>query len=71
MTRHYPLDQHCWVQLMAALYAVGRHYEAFTAYEELRRVTAEASGTDPSLEAQQLHQRMLDADPALEYRARR
>jgi DNA-binding SARP family transcriptional activator len=65
-TKHHPLDQHCWVQLITALYAVGRHYEAFARYEDLRRHTSEASGTDPSLEAQQLYKRMLDADPTLQ-----
>jgi len=69
-TRQYPLDQHCWVQLITALYAVGRHYEAFAAYEQLRHHTTEASGTDPSLEAQRLYQRMLDADPALQQHAK-
>ncbi len=67
--RRHPLDQHCWVQLITALYGVGRHYEAFEAYEDLRRHTAEASGTDPSLEAQTLYQRMLVADPMLQGRA--
>jgi DNA-binding SARP family transcriptional activator len=65
-TRNHPLDQHCWVQLITALYAVGRHYEAFEAYGKLCRYTTEASGTDPSLEAQLLYQRMLDADPVLQ-----
>jgi DNA-binding SARP family transcriptional activator/tetratricopeptide (TPR) repeat protein len=52
-------------QLMLALVRCGRQAEALRAYQSVREVLVEELGTEPGAELQELHQRILAADPAL------
>jgi DNA-binding SARP family transcriptional activator len=56
--------------LMTALYRSGRQAEALGRFEDLRRRLADHLGVDPAQQTQELHTRMLRADPALEIRPR-
>ncbi|HUQ57769.1 AfsR/SARP family transcriptional regulator [Lentzea sp.] len=51
--------------LMRALYQSGRPAEAVVAYERLRVTLRDELGVDPGPALQELHQRILRADPAL------
>ncbi|HMH93026.1 MAG TPA: AfsR/SARP family transcriptional regulator, partial [Streptosporangiaceae bacterium] len=61
----HPLRDHLRALLMLALYRDGRPGEALAAYQQARRVLAGELGTEPGPALQELHQRMLAADPAL------
>ena len=60
-----PLRERLHALLMLALYRDSRQAEALAAYRQARRVLVEELGTEPGPELQQLHQKILDADPAL------
>jgi len=60
-----PLREHFHAQLMLALYRCGQQAEALTAYQRARHVLADELGVEPGRELQELHQRILSADPAL------
>ncbi|MFL6118476.1 BTAD domain-containing putative transcriptional regulator [Actinophytocola sp.] len=61
----YPLDERCASQLMTVLYRCGRQAEALECYQQIRLRLAEQLGVDPGQPLQQLHQRILNADPTL------
>ncbi|HEX6128541.1 MAG TPA: BTAD domain-containing putative transcriptional regulator [Candidatus Limnocylindria bacterium] len=65
LTREYSYHEVFWRQLMLALYRSGRAGEALVAFDEVRRVLADELGADPGPELQQLHQQILQQDPAL------
>ena len=65
LTREYGFHEGFWRQFMLALYRSGRAGEALVAFDEARTLLAEELGADPGLELQQLHQRILQQDPAL------
>jgi DNA-binding SARP family transcriptional activator len=60
-----PLRERLHVLLMLALYRDSRQAEALAAYRQARCVLVEELGTEPGPELRQLHQQILDADPAL------
>jgi DNA-binding SARP family transcriptional activator len=60
-----PLRERLQALLMLALYRDSRRAEALATYREARRTLVEELGTEPGPELQQLHQQILDADPAL------
>ncbi|MEV4614118.1 BTAD domain-containing putative transcriptional regulator [Kitasatospora sp. NPDC049258] len=61
----YPLNEALHAQLITALYRSGRQADALRAYDGVRRRLAEELGVDPGPDLRTLHQRVLDADPAL------
>ena len=65
LTQEHPLHEGFWLQLMLALYAVGRAGEALTCYDEARRTLIEELGADPGPELQDAYQRILHQDPTL------
>ncbi|WP_414942655.1 BTAD domain-containing putative transcriptional regulator [Amycolatopsis sp. cmx-11-51] len=61
----HPLDEHVAAQLMLALYRAGRQADALDHYQQVRTRLTDELGTDPGPDLQQLHQRILTADPGL------
>ena len=53
-------------QLMLALYRSGRQAEALEAYQEARRTLVDELGIEPGRELRELHQAILNQDPALD-----
>ncbi|HEV2450347.1 MAG TPA: BTAD domain-containing putative transcriptional regulator [Streptosporangiaceae bacterium] len=65
LVREQPLRERFRVQLMLALYRCGRQGEALAAYRAIRQSLVGELGIEPGPDLQQLHQRILAADPAL------
>ncbi|WP_342749831.1 AfsR/SARP family transcriptional regulator [Umezawaea tangerina] len=61
----HPLDERLTGQAMLALYLSGHQAEALEHYRRIRRQLVDEVGTDPAPALQELHQRILAADPAL------
>ncbi|HXW44649.1 MAG TPA: BTAD domain-containing putative transcriptional regulator [Streptosporangiaceae bacterium] len=61
----HPLRERLRGQLMRALYQSGRQAEALARYQEGRTVLRTELGVNPGQELQDLHRRILRADPAL------
>ncbi|WP_165949234.1 BTAD domain-containing putative transcriptional regulator [Kribbella turkmenica] len=61
----FPLRERLRGVQMLALHRVGRQAEALAAYREIRAQLVETHGVDPSRHLQDLHQRILQDDPAL------
>ena len=68
LTELHPERERLWVQLMTALYHSGRQSEALAAYRRIRRILTEEIGVEPGPELQDVHQRILTADPILDPR---
>ncbi|HZY00600.1 MAG TPA: BTAD domain-containing putative transcriptional regulator [Dermatophilaceae bacterium] len=66
----YPLREGLQAQRMLALYRSGRQAEALTAYQQVRTQLADELGIDAGEPLAQLHQQMLNHDPALEWQPR-
>jgi serine/threonine protein kinase len=65
LTDRYPLRERMWVNLILALYRLGRQAEALAAYQRAREVLADELGTEPSQELQRLHEQILQRDASL------
>src|SRR5262249_25076952 len=61
-----PLRERLRCQLMLALYSSGRQAEALEAYNGARRTLVDELGIEPSRELRDLHQAVLNQDPALD-----
>ncbi|HEY3867144.1 MAG TPA: BTAD domain-containing putative transcriptional regulator [Actinocrinis sp.] len=61
----HPLNEAFRGQLMTALYRSGRQAEALTAYRDGRRLLIDELGVEPTPQLQELHERILQGDPAL------
>lgn len=61
----HPLRGRAVGQLMLALYRSGRQAEALEQYQRIQHALAEEMGIDPGADLRQLHQKVLNADPAL------
>jgi DNA-binding SARP family transcriptional activator/tetratricopeptide (TPR) repeat protein len=68
LTSEYPLRERFRELLMLALYRSGRQADALTLYQETRRVLTTTLGIEPGPALQALHQRILTADPDLDWR---
>ncbi|WP_329101890.1 tetratricopeptide repeat protein [Micromonospora sp. NBC_01699] len=67
-TRHNPLREGLWAQLMLALYRSGRQAEALDAFQRLAAILVEELGVDPGPQVRELRDGVLHADPALSWR---
>jgi DNA-binding SARP family transcriptional activator len=61
----YPLRERFRAQQMLALYRMGRQADALEAYRQARQVMRDELGLEPGAELRQLHQAILNGDPAL------
>jgi DNA-binding SARP family transcriptional activator/tetratricopeptide (TPR) repeat protein len=61
-----PYREQLRAHLMLALYRCGRQVEALAAFRDARQVLVRELGIEPSRELQQLQERMLAHDPALD-----
>ncbi|MET8763438.1 BTAD domain-containing putative transcriptional regulator [Lentzea sp. NPDC004782] len=61
----WPLDERVAAQLMLALHRAGRTADALAHYRRLRERLVGELGTDPGAALRELHQQILDDDPAL------
>ena len=66
LVRRHPLRERLRGQLMLALYRGGRQGEALEVFAEGRRELAGELGLEPGPALRELHQSMLDQDPALD-----
>ena len=65
LVSEYPLRERLRYLLIMALYRSGRQAEALAAYRDARQFLAEEFGVEPGEGLQELHRRMLRADPTL------
>jgi DNA-binding SARP family transcriptional activator/class 3 adenylate cyclase/tetratricopeptide (TPR) repeat protein len=70
LVREHPLRERLRALSMLALYRSGRQAEALAAYQEARRALVEELGIEPGKPLRDLHQAMLNQDPALDLPAR-
>jgi DNA-binding SARP family transcriptional activator len=61
----HPLDERVAAQFMLALHQAGRTADALEHHQRLRKRLVEELGADPGPALQDVHQRILAADPAL------
>ncbi|MGH3762844.1 BTAD domain-containing putative transcriptional regulator [Actinophytocola sp.] len=65
LVTEHPLRERCWAALMLALYRGGDVAAALDAFTEARNQFVAGLGLEPGPRLQQLHQAMLNRDPAL------
>ncbi|MFG1998275.1 BTAD domain-containing putative transcriptional regulator [Spirillospora sp. NPDC048911] len=65
LVEQHPLRERLRAVQMRALYRAGRQSEALAAYNDLRDRLRDELGLDPSPDLAELHQAILDQDPAL------
>jgi DNA-binding SARP family transcriptional activator len=65
LSAQQPLHEAFRGQLMLALYRSGRQAEALAAYRDGRRLLIDELGVEPAPQLQELHERILNGDPAL------
>jgi len=65
LIEQYPLQERLHAQLMLALYRSDRQANALSVYQRARRLLVGQLGVEPNSGLQQLHQRILAADPQL------
>ncbi|MEV4760101.1 tetratricopeptide repeat protein [Micromonospora sp. NPDC049559] len=65
LTARHPLRERLWAQLMVALYRAGRQAHALDAYQRVYRLLDRELGIRPGEALQQVHRRILSADPTL------
>jgi DNA-binding SARP family transcriptional activator/class 3 adenylate cyclase/tetratricopeptide (TPR) repeat protein len=68
LVKEYPLRERLRALSMLALYRSGRQAEALAAYQEARRALVEELGIEPGKQLRDLHQAVLNQDPALDVR---
>jgi len=61
----HPFRERLWELLMLALYRADRQGDALSAYQQAREALRDGLGVDPGRRLQDLHARILAADPAL------
>jgi len=66
LVRANPLRERLRGQLMLALYRSGRQAEALEAYQQARAALVEELGIEPGRQLRELHQAILNQDPALD-----
>lgn len=62
----HPFHERFWAQRMLALYRSGRQADALASYQELRALTVEELGFEPTPELRRLESAILSQDPALD-----
>lgn len=65
LVARHPFDEGLRKLLMLALYRSGRQAAGLAVYGEVQRLLARELGVDPGPELQEMHQRVLRADPTL------
>jgi DNA-binding SARP family transcriptional activator/tetratricopeptide (TPR) repeat protein len=66
LVREHPLREQTRHHLMLALYRAGRQAEALDAYQQARAALVEELGIEPGRSLRELHQAILNQDPALD-----
>src|SRR5581483_884480 len=66
LVAQHPLRESLRHRLMLALYRSGRQAQALEAYQEARAVLVDELGIEPGRELRDLHQAILNQDPALD-----
>jgi DNA-binding SARP family transcriptional activator/Tfp pilus assembly protein PilF len=69
LVRQHPHREGLHRVLMLALYRAGRQADALAAYRHARQLLHDELGIEPGSELQQLHQAILNRDPALDVRS--
>jgi DNA-binding SARP family transcriptional activator/class 3 adenylate cyclase/tetratricopeptide (TPR) repeat protein len=69
LVKEYPLRERLRALSMLALYRSGRQAEALAAYQEARRALVDELGIEPGKQLRDLHQAVLNQDPALDVAA--
>jgi DNA-binding SARP family transcriptional activator len=66
LVKEHPLRERLRGQLMLCLYRAGRQAEALEAYQETRRALVGELGIEPGRRLRELHEAILQQDPALD-----